>query len=137
MPCIVADPSLQICPDFSSPAFAPACDALALTLHINLEAAIRNLTASWTVENATQRAAWALQVEEDAMAQQAQELDNQNAATTIQAQADREANDMLKELEKKKPKMHTFNATKSVSADIMSHPLPYALEHVKKFEYVE
>jgi hypothetical protein len=137
MPRIAADPSLQICPDFASPAFAPACNALALALHVDPEAAIGNLTASWTAENTAQRAAWALQVEEDAAAQQIQELDDQNAAAAIQAQADREADDALKELWKKKPKMHTFDTTKSVGADIMSHPSPYVLERVKKFEYVE
>ena len=33
--------------------------------------------------------------------------------------------------------MHTFNPLKSVGADILPHPSPYALERVKKFEYVE
>lgn len=137
MPRIVADPSLQICPDFSAPAFAPACEALALALGADRQAAIQDLTATWTTENIAQRVAWALQEEEDAAARRAQELDDQNAAAAIQAQVDKEADDALKELEKKKPKMHTFDMTKFIGADIMPHPSPYALERVKKFEYVE
>ena len=77
------------------------------------------------------------QEEEDTALCQIQELADQEAALSLQAQADREAADALKELEKKKPKMHFFDTMKSFRADIIAHPSSYAIEHLKKFEYVE
>jgi hypothetical protein len=124
MPRIVTDPTLQVCPDFGSEPFGPTRDAVAAALHITPEEAADNLVASWTQQNTVLRAAWALQQEAD-------------AAALLQAQADREAEDALKELEKKKPKMHTFSMTKSVGADILPYPSSYALERIKKSEYIE
>jgi hypothetical protein len=132
MPHIVTDPTLQVCPDFGSEPFGPTRDAVAAALHITPEEAADNLVASWTQQNTVLHAAWALQQEADAALQQAQE-----AAALLQAQADREAEDALKELEKKKPKMHTFSMTKSVWANILPHPSSYALERIKKSEYIE
>jgi len=137
MPRLEIDPHSQVCPDFYSEIFIPTREALANALNITAEEAAANLTATWSQHNAAQRATWQLQEEEDAALRQVQELADQEAALALQAQADREAADALKESEKKKLKMHTFDATKSIGADIIDHPSPYAIERLKKFEYVE
>jgi hypothetical protein len=136
-PRLNTDPNLQICPDFGADEFALYRNALAAALNVTAEQAVENLAASWAIQNTTQKATWALQLEADAAIRRARDQEAEDAAAAIQAQADREADDALKILERKRPKMHTFNPLKSVGADILPHPSPYALECVKKFEYVE
>ena len=131
------DPNLQVCPDFGADEFAVFRDALAAGLNVTADQAAENLAASWAVQNATQKAAWARQLEADAAIQRVRDQEAEDATAAIQAQADREADDALRDLERRRPKIHTFNPLKSVGADILPHPSPYALEHVKKFEYIE
>ena len=126
-PRLNADPNLQICPDFGADEFALYRNALAAALDVTAEQAVENLAASWAIQNTTQKATWALQLEADAAIQRARDQEAEDAAAAIQAQADREADDALKILERKRPKMHTFNPLKSVGADILPHPSPYAL----------
>ena len=134
---LIVDPNLQACPDFGADEFAIFRDALALGLNITAEQAAENLATSWTAQNTAQKAAWVLQLDADAAVQRVRDQEDGDAAAAIQAQADREADDALRDLERKRPKMHTFNPLKSVGADILPHPSPYALERVKKFEYIE
>jgi hypothetical protein len=56
------------------------------------------------------------------------------AEALLQAQLDKEAANDLNEAEKKKPKMHTFNATKSTGINVIPQPSLYALH---KFEYAK
>ena len=136
-PRLLVDPNLQVCPDFGADDFSLYRDALAAGLNITADQAVENLATSWTTQNTAQKAAWTLQLEADAAAQRVRDQDAEDAADAIQAQADREADDALRDLEKKRPKMHSFNPMKSIGADILPHPSPYALERVKKFEYIE
>ncbi|KAH7919808.1 hypothetical protein BV22DRAFT_996014, partial [Leucogyrophana mollusca] len=43
----------------------------------------------------------------------------------------------LQEIEHKLPKIHPFNPTKLIGSDLPSLPSSFALEHLKKFEYIE
>jgi low affinity Fe/Cu permease len=118
-PRLNTDPNLQICPDFGADEFALYRNALAAALNVTAEQAVENLAASWAIQNTTQKATWALQLEADAAIRRARDQEAEDAAAAIQAQADREADDALKILERKRPKMHTFNPLKSVGADIL------------------
>jgi hypothetical protein len=136
-PRLNVDPNLQVCPDFGADEFAVFRNALAVGLNVTAERAVEDLAASWTIQNAAQKVAWTLQLEADDAIERVRIQEADVAAAAIQAQADREADDALRDLEKKRPRMHTFNPLKSIGADILPHPSPYALERVKKFEYVE
>jgi hypothetical protein len=137
MPRIETDPNLQICPDFASDAFAAIREVLIAASDSTHEETAASLTASWEAQNAINKAAWAMQEEGDALLREEQANLAREAQTALQAQLDKDAADELREAEKKKPKMHTFNATKSIGADVIQRPSPYALERLRKFEYIE
>jgi hypothetical protein len=137
MPRIETDPNLQVCPDFASDDFAAIRDTIIATTHSSHEEVAASLTASWGTQIATKIAAWAAQEEADATEREEVALVAHEAQAALQAQLDKEAADELREAEKKKPKMHTFNPTKSIGADVIQRPSPYALERLRKFEYVE
>jgi len=137
MPRIESDPNLQLCPDFSSADFAAIRDAIALATNTTPDEAVASLTASWETQLASKKAAWADQEHADLLAREEAANEAREAEALLQAQLDKEAADDLREAEKKKPKMHTFSATKSIGADVIPRPSLYALERVRKFEYVE
>jgi hypothetical protein len=137
MPRIDSDPNLQHCPDFSSDDFAQIRQTLATATNSNQEAAAASLTASWESQIASQKAAWADQELADREARDLAANEAREAEALLQAQLDKEKEDELREVEKKKLKMHPFNPTKSIGTDVVQRPSPYALERLRKFEYVE
>jgi hypothetical protein len=120
------DPNSQVCPDFGADEFTLYRDALAAGLNITAEQAVENLAASWTVQNTAQKATWTRQLEADAAVQRVRDQEGEDAPAAIQAQADRDVDDALRDLEKKRPRMHTFNPMESIGADMLPHPSPCA-----------
>jgi hypothetical protein len=137
MPRIDSNPNLQVCPDFSSDDFEAIRDTIAAATASTQDAAAASLTASWEAQIASKIAAWDAQEHADLLAREEAANDAREAEAILQAQLNKEVADDLRELEKKKPKMHTFNAAKSIGADIIQRPSPYALERTRKFEYIE
>jgi hypothetical protein len=137
MPRIVSDPNLQICPDFDSDDFLGIRESIAEAANITPDQAALNLAASWSAQNNTKIAAWVAQLEADELLEDAAALAAAQAEAAAQAQLEKEAADELREAEKKKPKMHTFDVTKSIGTNITQRPSAYALERLRKFEYVE
>ncbi|KAH7917746.1 hypothetical protein BV22DRAFT_1025832 [Leucogyrophana mollusca] len=126
-PMAALDPNLQLCPNFASVDFA---DAL---LGLSLEEAAAHLTVSWTRQNDTKKAEWAaLQDRERLLREDADRLDRKSAALLTAQRANE-----LQEIERKLPKIHPFNPTKLIGSNLPSLPSSFALERLKKFEYIE
>ncbi|KAH9010121.1 hypothetical protein EDB84DRAFT_1445943 [Lactarius hengduanensis] len=101
------------------------------------EEATQTLKDAWARENGTKVAAWNAQVEQDRTDQA--ELDRlaQEEADAQVTLRQKEADDQLREAEKKKPKLNDFDPDRVISDWIEPRPAPYAINKLNNLEYVE
>ncbi|KAF8799917.1 hypothetical protein BYT27DRAFT_7263526 [Phlegmacium glaucopus] len=84
MPCINEDPNLELLPDFNSPVFLLIFNPLVTVLN-PLEAIIQQFNDAWTLDHNAWIAAWNIQQEEEANAEE-------------QAQQEREADELAQQV---------------------------------------
>jgi hypothetical protein len=137
MPRIIQDPGIEVCPDFTSPAFAPLRETIAAARQVSHEEVAQELSAAWDEDNRLRVITWQQQEAEDEQARQDTARLAQEAEDRERAQQELEAETERREAEKKKPKIHGFNSTKSVGNAIAPRPSPFALNKLETFDYIE
>ncbi|KAH9016092.1 hypothetical protein EDB85DRAFT_1875347 [Lactarius pseudohatsudake] len=145
MPRILEDPTRAVCqavcPSFESAEWdflrQLMVDAHQGVIPLTPEEATQKLKDTWARENGAKVAAWDAQVEQDC-AEQA-ELDRlaQEDADAQLAQRQKEAEDQLREAERKKPKFNDFDPDCVIGDWIEARPAPYAINKLNSLEYVK
>ncbi|KAG1784355.1 uncharacterized protein HD556DRAFT_1315152 [Suillus plorans] len=133
----MADPSLEVCPDFTGDLFAAIREDLVNATGSTHQAVADRLRNVWVVDHEARVLEWNHQRDEEA--QEEAEIERAQAAHEEEEHIAKEAEaekDHL-ELEKKKPKMNSFNATATVGDAIAPRPSQYAIQKLNNFEYVE
>ncbi|KAG1827431.1 uncharacterized protein BJ212DRAFT_1257667 [Suillus subaureus] len=133
----MADPSLEICPDFARDLYARIRDDLVAATGAEPQAVIDRLIGTWTEGHQARVLKWNQQREEEARAEA--EIEQAQAERVKEERLAKEAETEKEHLdsEKKKPKMNGFNATPTVGDAIAPHPSQYAIQKLNNFEYVE
>ncbi|GBE84443.1 predicted protein [Sparassis crispa] len=135
-PRLQSDPSLEVCPNFSSPLYNAIVQAFALSQGIVPNVATQQLTDVWTAENDSRKLAWATQCQADQDAEDAAEAQHL-AAEDAAKRADEElAEAECREVEKKKPKIGDFDEDVAPPDVLLARLSVYALEKLRKCEYI-
>jgi hypothetical protein len=141
MPRITNDPTLVVCPNFEGPEWnflrQSMIDAHQGPLPLTAEEATQRMKDAWTQENNVRVAAWNEQLERDQAERDEQERLAQEAEDAQRAQRDREAEELRKEVEKKRPKLNAFDPNRQVAAWIEERPAAFALNKIIELKYVE
>ncbi|KAI9434806.1 hypothetical protein H4582DRAFT_1818388 [Lactarius indigo] len=141
MPRINVDPNQAVCPSFESDEWdfmrrsmiESHCGPQPLT---EIEA-VQRMKEAWAQENFNKRVAWDAQLEQDRMAQDEQDRLDQEAEAAQVAQQEKEAEELRREAEKKKPKMNTFDPRRCLGDWIEPRPAQYAINKINNLEWVE
>ncbi|KIK96850.1 hypothetical protein PAXRUDRAFT_137560 [Paxillus rubicundulus Ve08.2h10] len=120
----MADPALEVPPDFASDAYRLIQDTLTQATNETPQQAIDRLRAAWDVEHNER-------VLEEAKHARRELEDKDNCL------AEEEVMRECREAEKKKPKMNDFNEAMPISNVIILCPLQYALYKLSTFDYVD
>jgi hypothetical protein len=137
---IVTDPTQVICPNFGNPEWEfmrTSIIATHLGDPLTAEEAIQQITDAWTLENNNRIEAWNQQLEADRVQLAEEEQRAQDQENIQRAQLEKEANDQRKEIEKKKPKLNSFDPNRQVESWIAPRPSPFALNKINALEYIE
>ncbi|KAG1793830.1 uncharacterized protein HD556DRAFT_446303 [Suillus plorans] len=133
----MADPSLEVCPDFAGDLYAAIRTDLVNATGTTHEAVAERLRDAWTTGHEARILEWNRQREEEAQAEaeieQARAVREEEERIAREAEAEKDRFDA----EKKKPKMNGFNATVTVGDAIAPRPSQYAIQKLNNFEYVE
>ncbi|KAG6375961.1 hypothetical protein JVT61DRAFT_2839 [Boletus reticuloceps] len=133
----MADPMLEIHPDFASNAYRIVREALMANLQENVDQAIECLTSAWDVEHQLHIKAWNLEREAEVAEAERTRTEQRQREEDQRRLDDAEAEKERKEAEKKKPKINDFNKSLSPPGIIAPRPSQYALHKVSSFEYIE
>ena len=133
----MADPNLEVRPDFASNAFCEVQEALMDTLHIDVAHAIDHLVTAWNADHNHRVEDWNAQRKAEALEAdhlQREEREREDEARRLEeAEAERER----KEAEKKKPKIYDFIADLPPPNTIAPRPSQYALQKISSYNFVE
>ncbi|KAF8546504.1 hypothetical protein OG21DRAFT_1580388 [Imleria badia] len=123
----MADPTLEVHPDFASNAYCIVREALMGSFNENAEQSIDRLNTTWDAEHDTHVEAWNLQRE----AEQRERDEEQERLKEAKAEKER------KDAEKKKPKISDFNERRAPPSTIDPRPSQYAIQKISTFDFVE
>ncbi|KAH9028915.1 hypothetical protein EDB85DRAFT_2147683 [Lactarius pseudohatsudake] len=141
MPRIIEDPTQAVCPSFEDAGWdflrQSMIDAHQGAVPLTPEEATQTLKNAWDRENGAKLTAWNAQVEQDRADQVEQDRLAQEEADAQLALHQKEAEDQLREAEKKKPKLNDFDPDRVISDWIEPRPAPYAVNRLNNLEYVE
>jgi hypothetical protein len=141
MPRITEDPTRATCPSFEGAEWdflrQPMIDTVGGDHPLTADEATQRMKDAWARENEQKIAAWNAQREQDQVEQEEQDRLAQAQEDLQCAQCDREAEEQCREVEKKKPKINSFDPHRRVNESIELRPAPYALNKVNNLEYVE
>src|SRR6266702_3556577 len=141
MPCILEDPTWAVCLSFESDEWEflrqSMIDAHLGAIPLTHEGATQHLKETWARENNSKIAAWNAQLEQDRVEQEEQDRLTQEEEDACQVQCEKEAEEQRKEVEKKKPKMNTFDPNRLIPTWIEPIPAPYAINKINNLEYIE
>jgi hypothetical protein len=128
----MADPSLEVCPDFARDLYTAIRLDLVNMTDTTHQAVAERLKDAWTAGHELRVLEWNCQREEEAQAEA--EVERACAAHEEEEHRAKEAEAEKERLEseRKKPKMNGF----SVNA-IAPRPSQYAIQKLNNFEYVE
>ncbi|KAH9012070.1 hypothetical protein EDB85DRAFT_1877935 [Lactarius pseudohatsudake] len=141
MPRILDDPTQAVCPSFESADWnflvQSMIDAHQGPPPLTQDEATQRLKDTWARENATKIAAWNVQAEQDQA--EKDELDRlaQEEVDAQLAQCLKEAEEQRKEVERKKPKLNSFDPDRVIGDSIEPRPAPYAVNKLNNLEYIE
>jgi hypothetical protein len=141
MPRILEDLTRAICPSFEGEDWdflrQPMIDAHVGDQPLSAEEATQRMREAWTRQNKCKVAAWNEQLEQDRAEQEEQDWLAQEEEEVLHAQREREAEELHREAEKRKPKLNTFDRTRPVSEWIEPRPAQYTINKVNNLEYIE
>ncbi len=141
MPRILEDPTWAVCLSFESDEWEflrqSMIEAHLGAIPLTHEGATQRLKETWTRENNTKIAAWNAQLEQDQVEQEERDRLTQEEEDAHQVQREKEAEEQCKEVEKKKPKMNTFDPDRLIPTWIEPRPAPYAINKINSLEYIK
>jgi hypothetical protein len=105
----MADPALEVRPDFASNAYRMVREALMASYDEDIEQAIHRLNTAWNDEHDQRVDAWNLECKAEAQEDEHQRLEHREAEEEQRSIEEAEAEKERKEAEKKKPKINDFN----------------------------
>ncbi|KAI6144568.1 hypothetical protein BKA82DRAFT_4358305 [Pisolithus tinctorius] len=132
----MADPNLEICPDFKSATFCKICKALMANLNIEPEQAIECLITAWDTNHQCRITEWEAQCQAQAEADLAKNQcrEAELAACRLAAEA---AENEPQDAEHKKPLMSNFTSGCPPPSVLVNRPSQYATNKLTSCEYVE
>ncbi|KAG1769281.1 hypothetical protein EV702DRAFT_978898 [Suillus placidus] len=128
---LVIDPNLEMVPDFAGNLYAGICADLEAATNQTEDEVIARLTEMWNADHNARVAEWNQNQEEEARV--LAEAERNEACTQQEAKAEKE----WLEVEKKKPKMNSFDHASSIGDFLTPRPAQYAIQKLTNFEYVE
>lgn len=135
----MADPNLEIGPDYAGAEFAPILEDLGIgedADELQLEI-LERLTEAWHAQRAARADAWNTRRAREAReAEEMEQLRQQQLQQEQQAGAEEAERDRL-EAERKKPKMNPINPGTSAPDVLSIPPSQYALQKLASFDFVE
>ncbi|KAG6373139.1 hypothetical protein JVT61DRAFT_6748 [Boletus reticuloceps] len=133
----MADPNLEVHPNFASNAFHEVRGAVMDVLHIDMAQATERLKMAWDANHAQQIEEWNAQLTADAL--DAEHLQHEQGERDDEARRleEADAEKECKEVEKKKPRISDFNTTLAPPNTIVPRPSQYAIQKIISFDYVE
>jgi hypothetical protein len=141
MPRIVDDPNWAICPSFDDPEWEflrqSAVNAHQGNQPLTLAEAAQQMKDAWSRENQRKIAAWNDQAQQDQLEQDERDRVARVGEDALRAQQEKDAEDLRKEVEKKKPKLNSWDPNRHVEKWIEARPSSYALNKLNNLEYVE
>ncbi|KAG1815936.1 uncharacterized protein BJ212DRAFT_1481001 [Suillus subaureus] len=133
----MADPALEVCPDFARDLYAAICLDLVNTTNTTHQAVAERLRDAWTASHELRVLEWNCQREEEVQAEAEVEqvcvVCEEEECTAMEAEAEKEC----LETERKKPKMNGFSANATVGDAIAPHPSQYTIQKLNNFKYIE
>ncbi|KAF8262073.1 hypothetical protein EI94DRAFT_1705040 [Lactarius quietus] len=137
MLCIIEDPNQAICPNFSGPQWEYVRQSM-ISAHqgdqpLTPEEATHQMKDAWTCKNEPVIAAWNPQLKQDQLEQVKCERAAHKEEAHLCAQQDREVEELHWKIEKKQPKLTTFDQSDAGAVWIGPRLAQYALnlEYVK------
>ena len=140
MPSALDDPTQAVHPNFEGPEWEFLRQAIVDShpgeIPLTGKEAAR-LMRVWTRNNDARITAWNAQLANDRAEQVKRDKLARKVKEAQRVQLEKEAQEQRRLAEKNKPKINSFDPTRSVSAWIVPPPAPYALEKINELEYVE
>jgi hypothetical protein len=138
---IIDDLTRAVCPSFEDPEWEFLRQSV-VNAHqgdqpLTLVEAAQQMKDVWSRENQRKVVAWNNQVQADQAVQDEQDKIAHKWEEAQQAQHDKDAEELHKEAEKKKPKLNPFDPTRHVEKWIEARPASYALNKLNNLEYVK
>ena len=133
----MADPRLEIPPDFAGDDFAVIRQGLRNANQENDQQATVRLLTAWQINRDRRAARWI--ADQEAATRAAEEAEQERIRLEVEAAriANEEAEREAQEAEKKKQKMNTFEPGTSVANVLISRPSQYAIQKLSVFDYVD
>ncbi|KAG1883874.1 uncharacterized protein F5891DRAFT_1243021 [Suillus fuscotomentosus] len=128
---LVADPTLEVIPDFAGNAYAGIRADLQAATNQTEEEVVTRLSDTWNADHNARIAEWNQDQEAEAERARITQEDAERAQREAEAEKER------LEAEKKKPKMNGFDEASSVGDYLTPRPAQYAIQKLTNFEYVE
>ena len=133
----MADPSLEVRPNFESNAYRAVREALMLAHNKEVAAAIERLSTAWEDDHHVCVEAWNLQREvEDQETERIHQERRQREEEQRQLK-EAEAEKERRDAEKKKPKINDLNENCPPPSIIIPRPSQYALQKISTFNFIE
>ncbi|KAG1865711.1 hypothetical protein C8R48DRAFT_600975 [Suillus tomentosus] len=134
---LVADPTLEVIPDFAGNAYAGIRADLQAATNQTEEEVVTRLSDTWNADHNARVAEWNQDQEAEARVLAEAERARITQEDAERAQHEAEAEKERLEAEKKKPKMNGFDEASSVGDYLTPRPAQYAIQKLTNFEYVE
>ncbi|KAG2098718.1 uncharacterized protein F5147DRAFT_582938 [Suillus discolor] len=134
---LVADPTLEVMPDFAGVLYNSIREDLAAATNQTKEQVAARLERAWRDGNNVRVAEWNQHHDEEAQAAADAERARAAQEEAERMQHETEAEKERLEAEKKKPKMNGFDEASSVGDFLNPHPMQYAIQKLTNFEYIE
>ncbi|KAF8137034.1 hypothetical protein EV363DRAFT_1445946 [Boletus edulis] len=134
----MADPNLEVRPDFAAAPYQVVQEALVNAIVENDEQAIAHLADAWDADHDQRIADWnAAREAQNQEGRPGQPQQPPNAPNALENVNNDEAGTDVVDSEKKKPKISDFNAERPPPSVIIPRPPQYAIQKISTFEYIE
>ena len=141
MPRIEVDPTQETCPSFEDPEWEflrqNMVDAHQGVPALTMDEASQRMKEAWARAHQRKLDAWNAQVQQDQVEQERIDGETRDAQEAQRVQQEKEAEEMRKEVDKKKPKLNSIDQNLYVGKFIAARPATYALNKLSNLEYVE
>jgi mannosyltransferase OCH1-like enzyme len=133
----MADPNLEVRPDFASNAYRMVWEALMATFNEDVEQATDRLAVAWEDEHNQRVEAWNAEREADALEAERAQLELRQREEEHRRLEEAEVERERKDTEKKKPKINDFDEDRPPPSVMLPRPSQYAIQKLITFDFVE